>query len=242
LLHILKAESEGVRLLLHQENLRDGAEHNDLHLVVLAYRQRSFEASNPQAQELLNAGHKAYRLMHEGYRVRGVWQEGDAADAAWLCAGGMLMKRNYSHDGVPTGRVLFGAVAEDFSATWPSHTVSFMFREHAIRLHLTPMQRRVAALALWNMGDEVVAERLGISADTVRQHWRGIIARVQETNPAILGPAAAKVPQSGRGPEKRAMYWSSCVATCTRCAVRGDRPVWNGQATPKPMRYTRAAA
>ena len=202
-LQILEADSRGDGVLLNEEELQECAAQDDLHLVVLAYRQHSFEVTDPQAQELLNAGHKAYRLMHEGYRLRGVWQEGDEADAPWLHAGGMFMKRSYHSNGLPTGRMLFGAVAEDFGATWPSHTVSFMFRARSTRLKLTPMQRRVASLALWNLSDYDVARRLGISADTVRQHWRGIISRVLETYPAILGPAATKSSKDRRGPEKR---------------------------------------
>jgi hypothetical protein len=203
MLHILQAESQGERVLLHLEELQAWAAQDDLHLVVLAYRQRSFDPADAQAQELLNAGHKAYRLMHEGYRLRAVWQEGDEADAAWLCAGGMLVKRAYRSDGLPTGRILFGASAEDFGSTWPSHTVSFMFRPRTARLRLTPMQRRVASLALWNLSDDEVAHRLGISADTVRQHWRGIVSRVLDTHPAILGAATSKASHGGRGPEKR---------------------------------------
>jgi uncharacterized protein YfaT (DUF1175 family) len=83
--------------------------------------------------------------------------------------------------------------------------VSFLFNDQPPRLQLTPMQRRVAHLALWNLTDEQVARQLGISPATVRQHWRGIVQRVHESLPGVLGMPMQDDASGGRGPEKRGL-------------------------------------
>ena len=125
-LHVLESESKGNRVLLPLDGLQQCAAQEDLHLVVLSYRQRSFEATDPQAQELLSAGHKAYRLLHEGYRLRAVWQEGDEADAPWLRAGGMLGKRTCRRDGsADRAHPVRRLQPRMFGSTWPSHHREF---------------------------------------------------------------------------------------------------------------------
>lgn len=200
--HVLHGETLGRPLLLSPETMLEAARSQDLHLLVLAYRQRSFDMGDAQAREMLQAGHAAYRLMNEGYRLRGVWQEGDAADADWLRAGGYLAKREYAVDGA-VQRILFGTLREEVTPAWPSHTVSFLFQDHAARLRLTPTQREVARLALWNLNDVQVAQRLAISSETVRRHWRGIFERVDDTYPQLLADPPREAPGTGRGPEKR---------------------------------------
>jgi len=199
---LLQAEAAGARPLLAPRAQWAAAQANDLHLVVLAYRQHSFDSRLEPTQAVLAAGHAAYRLMHEGYPLRSVWQEGEAADEAWMCAGGMKVKQVYPSAAGP-GRILCGVSSEEIDSPWPSHTVSFLFRQTVSRLHLTPMQRRVAHLALWNLNDEQMARRLAISPETVRQHWRGIFERVQGTHPGILAASTHNDAPTGRGPEKR---------------------------------------
>lgn len=199
---LLACESAGEPVLLAPDALSGAARDNDLHLVVLMYRQHSFDPQDPRAAEVLRAGHAAYRLVHEGYPLRAVWQEGEAADEAWMSAGGILVKRTYPSPSGP-GRILCGTLREDVGADWPGHTVSFLFHDRAQRLHLTQMQRRVAHLALWNLSDESVARRLSISTATVRQHWRGIFERVERSQPNVLGASMPADTHAGRGPEKR---------------------------------------
>lgn len=120
--HVLRAEAAGSSRLLTPDMTPQAGRALDLHLLVLAYRQRSFDMDDPQARELLQVGHTAYRLMHEGYPLRGVWQEGEPSDADWMGAGGYLVKRHYRANGA-AGRILFGTLREDVTPAWPSHTV-----------------------------------------------------------------------------------------------------------------------
>lgn len=200
--HVLRAEAAGSSRLLTPDMTPQAGRALDLHLLVLAYRQRSFDMDDPQARELLQVGHTAYRLMHEGYPLRGVWQEGEPSDADWMGAGGYLVKRHYLANGA-AGRILFGTLREDVTPAWPSHTVSFLFHGQAARLRLTPMQRQVATLGLWSLNDAQVAQRLGISAETVRRHWRGIFERIDDVYPALLADPPRDAAAGGRGPEKR---------------------------------------
>lgn len=199
---LIASEAAGTPVFLAAGEFASAVRDDDLHLVVLFYRQYSFAPEDPQVREVLGAGHAAFRLMHGGYRLRAVWQEGDASDETWMRAGGFLLKRTYPSASGP-GRILCGVLREDIGTDWPGHTASFLFNVHTQRLQLTPMQRRVANLALWNLGDEHVASRLAISPATVRQHWRGIFERVQQKCPEVLGAPVVTEALASRGSEKR---------------------------------------
>ena len=213
---LLQGEATGTRPLLAPQAQLAAAQADDLHLVAPAYRQHSFDSQLERAQAVLAAGHAAYRLMHEGYPLRSVWQEGEAADEAWMCTGGLQVKQVYPSATGP-GRILCGVRSEDIDSPWPSHTVSFLFRRTVSRLNLTPMQRQVAHLALWNLSDDQTARRLAISPETVRQHWRGIFERVQGTLRASWPRQRATKRPTGRGPEKRGRVLEFFRGTCTRC-------------------------
>lgn len=166
--HVLSAEKSGSLVMLESKMTREAARQRDLHLLVLAYRQRTFDMNSSQAREILQTGHASFRLMHEGYPLRGVWQEGEPSDSEWMCAGGFQLKRTYAGDGT-LQRLLFGTLREEVTSAWPSHTISFLFQDRVASLRLTPMQQRVAEFALWGQNDEQVAHRLAISGETVRR-------------------------------------------------------------------------
>lgn len=199
---LLTTEAAGIPAFLADDELASAVRDDDLHVVVVLYRQYSFDQHDLQVREVLSAAHSAFRLVHGGYRLRAVWQEGDASDESWMRAGGLLVKRAYPATS-GRGRILCAALREDVGNDWPGQTVSFLFTAQAPRLQLTRMQQRVAHLALWNLGDEQVAQRLAISPATVRQHWRGIFARVRDRCPDVLGAPMPTNANAGRGPEKR---------------------------------------
>ncbi|MGE0313786.1 MAG: helix-turn-helix transcriptional regulator [Lautropia sp.] len=182
---------------------------DDLHLCVIAYRQQTYDPRDPIALELMHAGHSAFRLMHEGFVLQGVWQEGLPSDHEWMNAGGLLVKhRTAGSDAQP--RWLYGALREDVATSWPSHTLGYVLRRSTRRLGLSAAQCRVAELALWNLDDEHVARRLSISPATVRRHWRGIFERldtseVLKDDATETGDRAAstRATSTRRGPERR---------------------------------------
>ena len=112
---VLAAESRGEPVLLAPDAQAEAVRDDDLHLVVLMYRQHIFDAQDPDALEVLRAGHAAFRLVHEGYRLRSVWQEGEAADEAWMHAGGLQLKLTYPSPSGP-GRILCGTLREEVGA------------------------------------------------------------------------------------------------------------------------------
>lgn len=200
--HVLSAEASSQSLMLDPGMMAEAARLQDLHLLVLAYRQYSFNPNDAVVLEVMQAGHASFRLMHEGYPLRSVWQEGEPSDHEWMSAGGFRLKRTYERDGRPW-RLLFGTLREEVTAEWPGHTVSFLFQSREARLRLTPAQRRVAELALWGLNDEQVAQRLAISGETVRRHWRGVFERIEDRYPKLLVDAPRADGDVGRGPEKR---------------------------------------
>ncbi|MDM7951105.1 hypothetical protein [Hydrogenophaga sp.] len=205
--HLL-AESQGSRVYLDPAQMVQVQRADELHLVMVAYH--PVDLQDPLVMELLHAGHTGFRLLHEGYGLRGVWQEGLESDFEWTSAIGFQVKyRGIGAEG--SSRWLYGAEREDVPASFPSHTLSYVMHRRERRLHLSPAQCRVAELALWNLDDEQVATRLRISPATVRRHWRGIFERV-DTIGALRGdgggkasPMAASSVSSAeqRGPERR---------------------------------------
>ncbi len=199
---LVEREAAGERVLLDEAGIAGAQSRADLHAVVLAYRQRSYDPDLPLTIELLGLGHAAFRMSLEGYHLESVWQEASAEDYAFLLQGGHLVKRRYSVDaGNPVA--LMGVRRGDVSSPWPSHTVSFLFHRRPARLHLTSAQRRVAWLALWQLRDDQIARRLGITNEAVRRHWRGILDRAALTDPDAFGNSRNADNVGGRGPERR---------------------------------------
>jgi hypothetical protein len=170
-----------------------------LNLVVLWYQQTRMAPDDPLTATLMYLGHDAFRRLHEGFRVRSVWQEGNEFEAAFLTSGGFLPKQRFAD-----GTTLFGFSRSDLSSPWPSHTLSFLFRDPPCRLHFSAAERRILSLALWNLRDHEIARRLGISVDTVRKQWRHIFQRAEAQEPQSLGAARAeRADDATRGTERR---------------------------------------
>lgn len=224
---LVMSEAAGIPAFLANDEIASVARDDDLHVVVLHYRQRSFDTQDPLTREVLSAAHAAFRLVHGGYRLRAVWQEGDASDESWMRAGGLLVKRTYPAE-PGGGRILCAALREDVGNDWPGRTVSFLFTARSPRLRLTRMQQRVAHLALWNLSDEQVARRLAISPATVRQHWRGIFDRVRNNCPDVLGTPVAAREQEGRGPEKRGPVLEFLRMNVHEVRATADLPLLKG--------------
>jgi DNA-binding CsgD family transcriptional regulator len=200
--HHLYAESQSERVYLDSVNRGQAQRNDDLHLVVVTYQQETVDVQDPLAVEMAHAGHTAFRLMHEGYALQAVWQEGSPSDAAWMCAGGFLVK--HQEAGTPAQpRWLFGTLREDVPTPWPNHTLSYVLHRRERRLGLSPAQCRVAELALWNLDDDEVAHQLAISPATVRRHWRAIFDRLDANEAFMIEAVRSATVEGRRGPERR---------------------------------------
>lgn len=208
--HLKKSVSGIARCLIDRARLDDGAllgpnevaQGNvgpGLNLVVLCYAQTSYDVNDSLARTLMQLGSDAFRRHHEGFRIRSVWQEGNATEEPFLVAGGYLPKLRFA-DGI----TLFGFSRSDMDSRWPSHTLSFLFQDLPCLFNFSAAERRILTLALWNLRDEDVARKLAISVDTVHKEWRQIFRRAELHNPAALGVGGnAFGAESTRGPEKR---------------------------------------
>jgi DNA-binding CsgD family transcriptional regulator len=221
--HHLHAESQAERVYLESAGRGRAQRADDLHLVVVTYQQETVDVQDPLAAELAHAGHTAFRLMHEGYALQAVWQEGSPADAAWMCAGGFLVK--HQEAGTPAQpRWLFGALREDVPTHWPSHTLSFVLRRNARRLGLSPSQCRVAELALWNLDDEEVSRQMRITPATVRRHWRTIFERLDASGVLQLESQAVESSLVGSLPDRRGPQRRRKVLDYLRSHLQEIRP------------------
>lgn len=198
----LHAEAQAQAVYLDAANLNRVQRADELHLVVVSYQQETVDLQDPLSMELVHAGHTAFRLLHEGFSLQGVWQEGDPSHADWMCAGGFTVKHRSAGSALQP-RWLYGATREDDPVHWPSHTLSYVLRRRPRRLGLSAAQCRVAELALWQMDDAQVAQELGISSATVRRHWRGIFDRLDASNVLRQDVCEAGTDPAHRGPERR---------------------------------------
>ena len=62
----------------------------------------------------MRLGHDVFCALHEGYRLRSVWQDGGAHEEPHLVAGGYLVKHRFDN-----GTALFGFTQGDVRTHWP---------------------------------------------------------------------------------------------------------------------------
>jgi hypothetical protein len=178
-----------------------------LDLLVLHYWQHDLDLSRPRAQALLAAGHAAFRLAHEGFRIRRVFQEASTPEqAGFLRAGGFLEKRHYRASGEPGGPSdgwLMGLSRTDPQSRSIGTTVSFLFRDAEPRFGFSLTEQRLLHGCLLEGTDATSA--VDRSPNTVKKLWQSIYARVEAVNPEVLRPGGVRGDHDSqtRGPEKR---------------------------------------
>jgi hypothetical protein len=222
---LLRRHLAGEKVILDASAIAQGNGAEGLNLVVTHYLPREHDLAHPDSLRLLPLAPMAWYFCFAGHNVRRILGEVyGPVHAAYVQAGGFSVLRRFAAaPGLPLQsdphlceleRSALPPAAFNAMALWVIHPPP-------PRLGLPPSQQAVAHLALLGETDQRIAERLQISADAVKQAWRGIVAAAQGLLPELQG--AAPTAEAGapvvRGAERR-----RCVLEYLRQHLEELRP------------------
>lgn len=194
--HLVAARCDGTEPLLDDAGIVQARLAGDLHGMVFMHVLTVTDPNDARVQQAFRVGADAYWLLFGGQGLSGVWHEMPAIDEGAAVAAGLHVLARHGH------LIRAGCAREDLRHPFPSSMVEQLFVDLPTCLDLTPAQRRVAELALWRLDDEAIAQRLSVSPETVRRHWRDIHARMDDRLPSLSGPAEGPGGRQ-RGPDRR---------------------------------------
>ncbi len=174
-----------------------------LHVLVLHYWQDDLDPAHPRGQALMAAGHMAFRLAHEGFRInRVLWEAYTPQQVALLGAGGFVEKQRYGSAGTD-GPWLMGIERGDEASQLLGSTGAFLFRNAAPRFGFSLTEQRLLHGCL--VGSSDADATVARSPNTIKKLWQSIYARVEAVNPEVLSPGGTPGDHDSqtRGPEKR---------------------------------------
>lgn len=205
---VYQAIGAGRSPVLDVDQVRRANSGEGLNLLILHYGQTDWDLANPRTRAILKAGHVGFPLVFDGYRLNRILEEVFPDQLAAKLAAGFMIKCTYDRElgfGREEGPVLVGLFRDDPTSRLPGSTAASAFCYREPRFFFSPAEQRLLArAALEDADDRTIAERLGVSADAIRQTWRRIYQRVAEIDPSVLGLDSVDGPRSGtRGPEKR---------------------------------------
>lgn len=197
-------------VFLNREQQASGNSGDGLEMFVLEYFQETFDFSDDWAHQLLNSIVPVYHSAHRGFNIKRTMHETEIAVGHIQIAGGNPMMFEVSpqdafslsaNAGGP--RAVYG-ISRDDALGEPATGISkvlLYYTPPEIKLNLR--QQEIVLLALEDMTDVEIAERLGISRDGVRQHWRAIYDRLEDVKPGFYEHLETEAGKTRRGSEKR---------------------------------------
>jgi hypothetical protein len=202
----------GSRLLLSDRFPRDILDHDDvarrnasgegLQLVVASVHYRP---ELGQAHEVLGVMMRAFMDLHQGYRLRRVFNEvfGEPAIAAMTANGSYEMFELFEDGGrVPVLRSELGIVTRE-SAMRGTVGLLPMFVYAPPVVRYTSAERKLLKLALSGGTDETLRIRLGASLTAVKSRWLRIQERTARRLPQLFKEVAHGPVRGGRGAQTR---------------------------------------
>ena len=174
---------------------REIAHHNaggGLSLLMSLYLQREHDLDHPDSQRLRPLGAAAWYFCHAGFNVRRLLSEVyGRAGGAYMAAGGFdLLHVFEASPDLPPDRphsephqLAIDRANQPPRAMQPMSL--WLLHPQPPVMGLSPSLQTVAILALQGDTDRAIAARLGISADAVKQAWRGILKAVSTHMPDL---------------------------------------------------------
>lgn len=206
-LQVYERHMQGRSPLLDSEGIRQANAGAGLNLLILHTGATTNDYTQPSAHVLVEMFREMHIILLSGYRINRVVHEVLGATArGYMQGAGFRLITDYgehiARSGVPMRDEdhpnLFVTTEAD---TVPGSAPAIYFRHVTPRFGFSPMQQLVLLHAWCNATDYEIAERLHVSTDTVRKHWRAIYQRVTEVAPHLL--PGEHVEGDTRGPEKR---------------------------------------
>jgi hypothetical protein len=195
---------------------REIAHHNagdGLSLLMSLYLQREHDLDHPDSQRLRPLGAAAWYFCHAGFNVRRLLSEVyGRAGGAYMAAGGFdLVQVFEASPDLPPDRpdsephqLAIDRANQPPRAMQPMSL--WLLHPQPPVLGLSPSLQTVAILALQGDTDRAIAARLGISADAVKQAWRGILKAVSTHMPDLCADTTGSTADGAapvRGAEHR---------------------------------------
>ena len=178
----------------------------DLHLLGLHFGMVSRDFSEPLAQSLIVMGAESFRIGLSGYNLRAFYFENCQFHEPWMLTTGFLRRAHATappDTTAPGDRLQYFRVTRDEAiAQVPGSSIGHIFNHHPPLFRLSPAQRRLLWLSLFDDNDDAQMQRLGVSAHGLKKLWRGIYERVEDQAPDFFGDIASDS-DGKRGPEKR---------------------------------------
>ncbi|TDP71116.1 hypothetical protein [Roseateles toxinivorans] len=196
------------RPMAEREIGRDNAR-GELRMLSMHYDMRERDLASPYVQSLLVMGVESYRAGLSGYNLRAMYFENHPGAEPWMLNTGYL-RRPYApgagegENGWPGGEPLlyFRLTREESRHSAATSTLRQIFDHHPPLFRLSPTQRRLLWLSLFDDHDETLMQRLQVSIHGLKKLWRGIYERIEDQMPDFFGDGGG-ADDGKRGPEKR---------------------------------------
>jgi hypothetical protein len=179
----------------------------ELTMLILHFSTRQYSPDGPYGHSLIAAANDTYRTFHDGYQVRAVYYETNAADNHAAAASGFL-RRRFANESELTELPLelrpayFGLTREQAWTQMPGPPARNNFEHQPPLFCFSASQRRLLWFALFDESDEALMPILDVSVHGLKKLWRGIYERIEDRMPSFFGDAGGG-DDGKRGPEKR---------------------------------------
>ncbi|WP_338416624.1 hypothetical protein [uncultured Sphaerotilus sp.] len=180
---------DGHQPFLDQREIARANAGEGLSLLMTLYLQREHDLTHPDSQRLMPLGPAAWYFCHAGFNVRRLLGEVyGRPSGAYMTAGGFRLAHVFdAAEGLPPDSEPHQHVL-DRSDQPPGalHPLSlWLLHPRAPALSLPASLQTVVIHALQGETDRAIAHRLGISADAVKQAWRGILKTMSAHMPDL---------------------------------------------------------
>lgn len=198
---LYRAAWQGLHWVMSSADIKATHDNGALNLMVLHFWSRG-DVSSPDFQPVFLQAHMLFRDLHQGFGVKGLYQEVTLMEAPFLAAAGM----DVVHSGLDTDPAsgVWMCITKAQATVKSGSTFSFLFFSPPRRLALPPAVQRMLALAVRQITDDEIAAGMGCSRDYVRQLWSQAYDCMEQTGVLMATPAPATgSAQPVRGRERR---------------------------------------
>ena len=200
----------GDHVVLSPEELRRENSTTGLNVLVLHFGLCNEDVFDRRTAQVLAAGSTSFFFFHSGYRIKSFLNEVfGPRSARYMELGGFRLVNDFHRESPadfdmlpPQQHPYLFMLRKEWVEPGVIHPLSQMFYTPAARLRFSRIERLVLEGALLNESDSEVAERLGMSLDTVKKTWRNIYIRTGRGLPNLV-PGSGLASNGNRGREKR---------------------------------------
>ncbi|WP_153067033.1 hypothetical protein [Steroidobacter cummioxidans] len=179
----------------------------ELTMLIMHFSARQYGPGSPYGHSLIAVANDTYRTFHDGYNLRAIYYETNAADQYAAVPSGFL-RRRFVNEAELTPLPLevrpayFGLTRAEAWQQQPGPPTRNSFEHQPPLFCFSASQRRLLWFALFDESDEALMPLLDVSVHGLKKLWRGIYERIEDRMPAFFGDAGGG-DDGKRGPEKR---------------------------------------